>query len=222
VVVRTRAVVAWLALSGASGAGTSSGEEARFVPGEVIVKFRAGTPAARATSEAAAAAGGGAEAKLGPQIQGLSDAVGVPLRFRRLGSGGDLLLAVDGGRLQQKLLDALRGAAGVTQVEPISATGTGEKLSGVRIRFAPTSLEARDVARAAALPSREGPLELLEVTRRLQLRVGFPLANRLGDSGELVVEPDLAALTRDVVHRLSQRPDIQYAQLNHIVRQLRP
>ncbi len=220
-VVRTRAVVAWLAVSGVSWACPSTGEEARFVPGEVIVKFRAGTPAARAASEAAAA-GGGAEAVLAPQIQRLSDGVGVPLRFKRLASGGDLLLALDGGRLQQKLLEALRGADGVTRVEPISETGTGAPPCGVRVRFAPSSPEARDVARAAVLPRREEPLEPLDVTRRLQSRVGFPLANRLGDSGELVVEPDLAALTREVVHRLSQRPDIQYAQLNHIVRQLRP
>ncbi len=220
--VRTRAVVAWLAVSAASWACASTGEEARFVPGEVIVKFRAGTPAARATSEAAAA-GGGAEAVLAPQIQKLSDGVGVPLRFKRLASGGDLLLAVDGGRLQQKLLEAARGADSVIEVEPIhEAPGAGELAAGVRARLAPSSPEAREVARAAALPRREEPLEPLEVTRRLQSRVGFPLANRLGDSGELVIEPDLAALTREVVRRLSERPEIQYAQLNHIVRGLRP
>lgn len=220
-VVRTCHVVAWVAVSVACRAWASTGEEARFVAGEVIVKFRSGTPGARATSRASAG-GGAAEAALGPQIQGLSDAVGVPLRLERLASGGDLLLGVDGGRVQQKLLEALRGADGVAEVEPTRETGTGEPPCGVRVRFAPSGPEAREVARASARPRGEEPLGPLEVTRRLQSRVGFPLANRLGDSGELVVEPDLAALTRDVVHRLSQRPDVQYAQPNYVVSRLRP
>ena len=204
-----------------SCSSVSAAPEKAFVPGEVIVRFRDGSPGAEAVLRAA-----GAEADvekiLAAQLRLLSDDAAVPLRFKRLAAGGDLLLAVDRERLEERLLGALRAADRVERCELLrEGPGRDAPPRGIQVSFVKSSPEAQEVGRAAARPE-GGPLGTLEATHRLQSRVGQPLVNRLTPSGELVVEPDLEPLTREIVRRLSARSDVEYAQPNYVVRRLRP
>jgi len=201
--------------------GLALAQEATFIPGDVIVRFRSGAPGAQAAARTAAS-GAGAEAALAATLRSLSDDLGVPLQFKRLGGGGDLLLAVDRARLEDRLLTSLREVGSLAGVEPVQDGLEPEApRQGLRVRFARGSAEAAEVARAAARAGSPEPVGPLEALRRLQSHVGCPLVSRIEPSGELVVEPDLTALSRQLAERLSSRPDVEYAQLNYVA-QIRP
>ncbi len=187
---------------------------APFIPGDVIVKFRSGTPGAETAARAAAS---GADAVLASTVRSLSHDLGVPLLFKRLGGGGDLLLAVDRAGLEDRLLASLREVRNVARVEPAREGADPEApRRGLRVRFAQGSAEAEEVARAAARAGGAEPIGPLEATHRLESHAGCPLVGRIDSSGELVVEPDLAALSRQLVEGLTSRPDVEYAQLNYV------
>lgn len=178
--------------------GALATEPAAFVPGEVLVRFRADTRARTASGEAAPRTDVEAFLKV------VSREVERPLRFLRPASGGDLVLGLDVAELRDRLA---RKLTALPEVESVAGRAPEEGQL-------PTALElrVRAPATAAALGQR--------AAAALDLPIVAPHATE-GPSGN-VVEIDVRALTLDLVERLKRRPDVEYAQLNFSVRRVAP
>lgn len=164
-----------------------------FAPGEVVVRFGPG-------SEGRLRAAEPAHARILPFLDRVSREIGRPLRLGRTSSGGELVLQLDSAALVARLEAALRSRPETQNAWRIRTTedGPAEGLSarvGADVRG-----DAKKLARAMA--------------RELEL----PVVERPLRQGQYVFEVDLHALTLDVVRRLKERPDVDYAQPNYEVR----
>ena len=175
---------------------TALGGEPQFVPGELIVAFKKDTEAGAITAALSKGDSAG-RGRLDAYVDGLSAKLAIPIKTKRVGSGGDVLLAIDLPELRARLISQLKGDPRVVRATPAEAGGE------VRLQL----------AAGASLP---------EVTRRLAKDLGFALASRTTPKNELFVDVDDRALTLHLVERLRQLPEVEYAQPNFVVRKLGP
>lgn len=170
------------------------GGEPQFVPGEVIVAFKTDTEPGGIA--AALAKGEAAQGRLDAFVATLSGRLGIPLKTKRVGSGGDVLLEVDLRELSSRLMSRLRSEARVAEAAPTDA-------GDVRVRLVDGGRKAGE-----------------EITRRLEKDLGFALTSRTAPKRELLLAVDVRALTLNLVERLRPFPEVEYAQPNYIVRRL--
>jgi hypothetical protein len=172
--------------------------KAHIVAGELIVRFRPGTQGARLASTPAAATD--AEATLSPVTERLSREIGLPLTARRALSGGEVVLAVGGSSLTNRLLSAARRDR--TLEDP--------------------SLEAAEPGAAGALPTvrarlRQAGIDTGSLASRLSERLGLPVSVRAGKGREVLLSVDGDALTLQALERLEERPEIESVRLHDAV-----
>ena len=176
--------------------------KARFVPGELIVKFRSGSEAARLATGPHAATD--ARATLGPYTDRLSHEIGLPVEAKRALSGGEVLLSIGLPSLTKRLLGEARkenGLQDATLEEGASKTA-GQSLPAVRVRRSEKDLDAK------------------ALTKRLTERLGFSVESRAADGEGLLLFVDGEALTLSTLEALKGRPDVEYAQPNYVLGKL--
>jgi hypothetical protein len=181
------------------------------VPFEVIVAFKAETPAhdlvVRAATDAELA-----PSALAPLIADLSGRTRVPLDLKRLASGNDVVLVVKEREVASRLLAHVRGDTRVLSAVP------GEDDRDVSVAFRPSTGEARGLRRLRA--GRSSPLAA-KLTAAFSREFGLPLLGRLGGNGTLLLRPDTEAITTMLVERLRLCPEVEYAQPNFLLEGIR-
>ncbi len=194
----------------------------QFAPGEVLVRFAAGSSASQAVSLAARAE----PANLGELravTDGLSERAGVPLRASSLSSGGWVVLVVNREELARSLARRSRGRAGVMSAEA-TTTQTGEGIgaapsSGIRVRFVSGSPEATAVKARLAGAERGC---LMRVAQAFERDLGVRFAAEALAPDTLLLSVDLTALTLSLVGRLKELPQVAEAQPNYILKRFGP
>lgn len=181
------------------------------VPAEVIVAFKAATPAHSLVARAATDVGL-APSTLAPLIADLSGRTRVPLDLKRVASGNDVVLVVKEREVASRLLAHVRGDARVLSATP------GEDERDVSVAFKPFTGEARGLRRLLAGTSSRLPAKL---TAAFSREFGLPLLGRPGGNGTLLLRPDTEAITSLLVERLRLCPEVEYAQRNFLLKGIR-
>jgi hypothetical protein len=165
--------------------------------------------------ERALAEGNAADANLSSYIQSLSEEVGVPLEVKRFGSGGNVIVAVRESELVANLLKRLGSNPNVESVQ--IASQEGRPPSTIEVKFKEDTPEAKEVARAAKIPT-ESSAEIRAITEKLEQSCRVPLTARAMFPNRLLVIPDPQRMTLDLAARLAKLADVEYAQPNFIRR----
>jgi hypothetical protein len=190
-------------------------QEARYVPGELIVKF---SPASQAGQVAAQALLGDArqDAQLQALEQSLSRELNVHLDIRQITSGREIVLSVDTQALVSRVVEQLRTREEVKTAKLLEA-GEGQFLGNpkVLVEFAPGSKAARSLSAPV-----EQSQEVQRVVKELEGEVGARLIPELPETSQLILVLDLASLTADLLKRIRQRGDVEYAQPNVLLQPL--
>ena len=185
-----------------------------FAPGEIIVKF-SGKSEAGQISARALAEGTPSDASLTTYIQVLSKEIGIPLEVKQFGSGGNLVVAVRRPELIAILLKRLRETTDVKETRVVS--GNDPTAPAVEVDFVQGSPETEVLAQGSSETGASSP-EVQSLTKRLEHACGLALTSRIVSRSQILVTPDLRALTLDLAARLSKRTDVEYAQPNFIRR----
>ncbi len=185
-----------------------------FAPGEVIVKFSGKSEAGRISARALAE-GTPSDAALTSYIQVLSKEVGIPLEVKQFGAGGNLVVAVRRPELIAILLKRLRETIDVKETRVVS--GKNPTAPAVEVDFVQGSPETEVLAQASSETGASRP-EVQAIIEKLEHACGFALTSRIVSRSQILVTPDLRALTLDLAARLSKRTDVEYAQPNFIRR----
>jgi len=190
-------------------------QEARYVPGELIVKFY---PASQAGQVVAQALQDDAhqDAQLQALQQSLSRELGVHLDIRQITSGREIVLSVNAQALAARVVEQLRAREEVKTAQLLEA-GEGQ-LPGnpkVLVEFAPDSTAARSLSAPV-----EQSQEVQRLVKALEGEVGAPLIPEPPETGQLILVLDLASLTADLLKRIRQRSDVEYAQPNVLLQPL--
>lgn len=188
----------------ASPAQPPSERKARFVPGELIVKFKAGSEGARLVAGPTTATD--ARGSLGPYTERLSREIGLPVEAKRALSGGEILLSLGLPSLTNRLLTEVKkeGALKEATLEEGGARTGGLTFPAVRARQIATGTDAK------------------ALTKRLTERLGFLVESRAADGEQILLFVDSEALTLRALEALKARPDVEYAQLNYVLGRLSP
>lgn len=189
----------------------------RFVPGELIVRFSANSPAWPIVAQENSIELGNNKA-LTDYLTDLSKEPKVPWVLKTATSGKELVLAVNQTLLSELLIEKLRTLPRVSSVGcvGISDRGTGSaKSREVVIEFDAGSQEQELLASAFAQRN-DKPSGLTELTKRLSDQTGYPLGGRLASIKKMAVNIDLRALTLVLLADLKNHPHIRYVQLNFI------
>lgn len=209
---RSLLLVAGLVVAAAAANGPSS-----FVAGDLIVKFTQASEADRAVARAMRAEQRPDE--ITAIATRLSAELGVALVAARVTSGGELVLSIDRARLAQALRQRLKRDPAVRDVTPRDPPKTVRPAAQLAFAVDLTAdSEARRQVEQAAKAGRRTTPDVDRLVARLTTGVYPAPAGQVSARGELIVTVDVAALTREVVERLKRRPDVEYAQLSHIVR----
>lgn len=202
----SRVTILWIA-----SAWATSMQNPQFTAGEVLVHFRSGTPQGEAVAQAAAAQPPNLDALRG-LVDTLGNRVSVPLHLKSLGSGGWVVLAVDGDSLARDVAARVRSRSSVTS----AAALTGEARAGaVGVLFGPGTSEA------AALHSSitQGKPDCLTPIRQgLERELGVHLAATAVAPDSLLLRVDVKALTLDLVQRLQRLAEVEGVQPNYTVK----
>jgi hypothetical protein len=180
------------------GGGTKPTKES-FVPGEVIVKFAEGTPAARSPTR------GESERELQNYLEGLAKQLGVPLKPAQSTSGPELLLSIDEARLGDTVLAKLEADHRIASVEP----RLGEPRSITESPQPQFLVKFQD----SALRTESAHVDFMKT---LEKELGVPLEH-YESSADLILTVDIFALTLDLVKKLEARTDVDYAQTNALL-----
>lgn len=188
----------------------------RFWPGEVIVKF-SGKSKGAALSARALAEGNPSNAELSSYFQSVSSEVGVPLEVKRFSSGSNVIVAVRKPELVANLLKRLQDNPSVEDAHVVSQQSAS--VPTIAVNFKEDAPEAKALARAAKIGV-ESSTEVQAITEKLEQECRVALSARVGSPHQFLLTPDLQRLTLELAARLSQRPDVEYAQPNFIRRPL--
>lgn len=188
-----------------------------FVAGDLIVKFTEASGPGRAVARAMRAE------QLPDEITAiatrLSAELGVALAAARVTSGRELVLSIDRERLARTLRQRLKrdpAVGDVTPLEPPKTVRPAAQLAFV-VDLAADSEARRQVEQAVRAGRRTTP-EVNSLVARLTANAYPKPTGHVSARGELILTVDVAALTRELIERLKRRPDVEYAQLSHIVR----
>jgi hypothetical protein len=190
-----------------------------FVPGDLIVKFREGTAHSGPVARAMRAGASTAEARV--VAVRLAADLGVPLDLARVTSGRELVLSVDRKGLARELARSAARQPAVLRSTVLAVAPTVLPASEValEVQLRPGSEEARQVSAALRAGGQLTP-EVAALAGRLAAGTRPVPACRVAGPDRLVLTVDVLALTRDLVERLGERPDVEYAQPSQIVKPL--
>ena len=189
-------------------AASAARAAAPIVAGDLIVKFREASEPGRQL--AAVLAGQRSVAAVAPLAARLSAELDLPLVLVQVTSGREALLAVDREALARTLLaragreTAVR-KAGMTVPPP----GTGLPSAELVLRI--------EVHRGTSPAARQAL-----GTRLAVAGLERPRAVNAGSDASLELHYDLDALTLALIAKVQQRPDVEYAQANRLLRPAMP
>lgn len=177
-------------------------QQPAFNPGEVLVKFAPGTSGSAATAKSGQTTPLDL-AILKPEIDRLSEKTGVPLTISALHSGGWLVVSVDAAALNARLVRLLEDRAGVKSVQVASEPppAPGVTVPPVLVHF------------EAGVPG----TGLEDLGKELQSGLASPLTMETNETGALVIQIDVAALTLMLVEHLQALSEIEQAQPNYLM-----
>ena len=181
---------------------------------ELIVKFVADSEAQQVVN-AAVQEGVQQNAGLVRLTQTLSDQLNVPLQAQRVTSGREFVCAVDINAMAQQVAAHLQRRDDVQRAVPMTTDpatqGPGHRNPKVLIEFTPDSNAAKTLAKAL----RESP-ESRSALQGLAASVGedldLPLTMQPEDVQRLVLSVEMESVIAELVERLRQRSDVEYAQ----------
>jgi len=181
---------------------------------ELIVKFVADSEAQQVVN-AAVQEGVQQNAGLVRLTQTLSDQLNVPLQAQRVTSGREFVCAVDINAMAQQVAAHLQRRDDVQRAVPMTTDpatqGPGHRNPKVLIEFTPDSNAAKTLAKAL----RESP-ESSSALQGLAASVGddldLPLTMQPEDVQRLVLSVEMESVIAELVERLRQRSDVEYAQ----------
>lgn len=209
-------LTAFCAAAGSPGAPLS--EQQPMLGEQVIVKFVRGS-FGQQTFAAALSGGAEAQARLGALAARLSGELRIPLRIERLTSGQEFVLAMDTYGLASRLVDYLRARPDLWRVQLVPDGDRAHQRYWNPIVLAEVRAESplgQALAQAAA-----DPLEHLKrFAAQVSQDLGFPVSARAYRPVEFVV--DVSIVATELLARLKQRPDVEYAQRDLLMRPLRP
>lgn len=196
---------------------TTLPERSQFAPGEILVRFKAGTIEQAAVSRASDTDPPNLDA-LQDVAAGLGQRVGVPLRTARLSTGGWVVLAVNSEALGSRLERLASSRANVAEAnaqygEAGRQMGAVRPLT-VRIRFDAGTPEATAVA--AKMRGAEEP-QFARLSSTLQEELGVPLRLEATAPQTLSLHVDVRTLTTRLVEQLIALPDVEEAQPNYVM-----
>jgi hypothetical protein len=185
-----------------------------FVPGEVLIRFVAGSEGRQATRKSVETSPPNFQLLAGVTAA-LGERVDTPLRAVRVGGGEWLLLRVHVDDLARRTADRLARCRRVAR----ATRDPGDSAKAViHTTFQPGSSEARLLARAG---QPDGKAQLDSLITDVARRIHTPLKAAVSGE-ELLIEVDLEALTLQLVERLKALPDIESAQPNFRMRAFGP
>lgn len=215
--MRAAAVGALAWLGAALALAAVADGPARFVAGDLIVRFTV-TSAAGALVTRAVHGDPAAQAQLPALAARLSAELGTALVAVRVTSGSELLLAIDREALLADLAQHVQRDPAVTGTRPLAPAPTvlPPATIALAVEFAPASPPAQLLQRAAAGEHRSRDIDALAA----RLTAGFDPSpsGQASESGRLVLSLDIVALTLDTIERLQRRTDVEYAQPSQLLR----
>ena len=185
---------AWAATS-----TTGAQAPAPAMAGDLIVKFRDQSEFGAAM--AAVLGGQRTLASAAPLAARLATELGVPLLLVQVTSGREALLAIDRKVLLGNLAASAARQTGVARAEPVTAPTSGLPPAQASLRL---SLQGGTAAASVASSLSVGGLVQPSVAE--------------GPGGSVLLHYDLQALTQALLQRLGQRPEVEYAQANRLLR----
>ncbi len=212
-----------LALAAALARGQPPPQEnPPFVPGQVIVKLTADGAGGQALAQADRDHLE-TDTGLAQYLATLSRELTVPLRIERLTSGGELVLAIDLEKLRDELLARLRSDPQVENARDRKITPeTGLVELGVEALVQlKTGSEAAATVQAAHAQGLKTSPQCQALARDLVAIQDYQPEIRISGSSEIVLGIDLRDLTKDLVKRLRERPEVEHAQLNILLQTFR-
>ena len=181
---------------------------------ELIVKFVAGSEAQQVVN-AAVQEGIQRNAGLTRLAQTLSDQLNVPLQAQRVTSGRELVCAVDINAMAQQVAAHLQRRDDVQRATPMptdpATQGPGHRNPKVLIEFTPDSNAAKTLAKALR-ESPESSSALQGLAESVGDELDLPLTMQPEDVQRLVLSVDMESVIAELVERLRQRSDVEYAQ----------
>ena len=190
-----------------------SSQDPRFVPGQALVKFRSASLGEAGVVEAGRTGPPDLQV-LDPIIRDLESSLLLPLQAAQISSGNWLLLSLDQERLRERAIEQLRGRPGIADVQPLSLEADELGPFAVAVKFAPETQAYKTLAGANA---EERAAAIAELLSELQLLLDLPLKGERGSGDVLELRVDLNVLTRTLVNRLAQTPQIEAVNLNYIL-----
>ncbi len=188
------------------------------IPGEILIRFTAGSAGAAAVEEALKASPPDI-GLLTAAVESLHARTRIPLNALRCAGGNDVLVRIDGARLSEQTAARLKAAANVARVEILPVPGPGPVLGGMQTPGFLVTFEAGNPQAGCISKTRDESRKLngCNPAAELSEQSGVPLKGRAHDEERLLVEIDMPALTRVLVERLKVLPDIESAQPNFIM-----
>lgn len=180
-----------------------------FAAGEVIVKFVAGSPIGAQIERAASDSEKPGES-IKAAVMGLSKELGIGLEPKQLGSGGTLLLSIRTTDLSQTIAERLRRQRSVKDAQAVRTLP-----GAVLVELASGTSDAATWASAA---SGDRVAAAMTIATRLERLIGLPLTGRADEEGRLVVTAEMPRYTLQLVERLKERADVEFAQPNFVAR----
>jgi hypothetical protein len=186
-----------------------------FVPGEIILRFASKSKAAELVASASARSNQ-PNASLSAYIESLAQETGIPFQIKQLGSGGNLIIAIQQNTLIANLLNHVRRNPNVKEAKSLSrqvAPLANQAL--VQIDFLPNSCEAEVLAKIEA-SGRKTSSELDLIIEKVQRESGISLKAQVASSRALLMTLDLNTLTINLATRLAKLADVEFAQPNFV------
>jgi len=163
--------------------------------------------------------GGQPNAAIVRLVQTLSAQLNVPLQAHRVTSGGELVWSVDTNAVAQQVASHLERRDDIQRALPITADtskGPGYQNPNVLIEFTPDSKYAKTLAKTlqespTSLPVWQG------FSRSVGNDLGLPLTIQPEQVPRLILAVHMESLLAELVERLRQRSDVEYAQPNFLL-----
>lgn len=195
-------------------AGFADEPNSRFVLGEVLVKFKAGTDASSAVKRATQP---NLDA-LTPTVASLSKRTVLPLRAKQISGGDWVVLAIDLDRVAADAATQLRSRSGIADVRigPGESSGLGNPLvPTLEVSFQPAAAESKAIDEKLSGKSQENWSAAL---KELGSFLNLPLKAEVEKSNQALLFIDLPRLTSIVLERLKAQTDlVEDAQLNYLM-----
>lgn len=193
---------AWLAVAATClvAACHAGPTEPQSVTGDLIVKFRDSSATAQELAPVVTGAKPAADAQ--SVVTRLGRELGVPLRVASVTSGRELLLAVDRDAVSKAIEKSAARQTGIRAVQSVAAAQS--VLPAPQMQFEVIPEPGAPTPSAAQLAGRFADYAAVSA-----------------DMDRMVLTIDMAELTRATAEKLGKDPQVEYAQLNLVMRHQR-